>query len=63
MRFANVPAPAPERRAPATDFLRRLIGAATASEAAVQAAPSLAPAQLEDLPRDLDQRVRLVGEW
>ena len=64
MRFANVPVPPPERRAPASDFLRRLIGAAVIPDATLQAsAPTLQPLQPEDLPRDLDQRVRLIGEW
>jgi hypothetical protein len=62
MRFANVPAPHPDRRAPATDLLRRLLGAAV-TPASQTASPSLQPLRPEDLPRDLDQRVRLVGEW
>jgi len=63
MRFANVPVPPPERRAPATDFLRRLIGAAVVPGAVLQTSSPPQSLRPEDLPCDLDQRVRLVGEW
>lgn len=43
--------------APATDLLRRLFGA----DLLVQARPA-AEAEAE-IPFDLDQRVRLAGEW
>jgi hypothetical protein len=58
MRFAAVVIqPKPPQRAPAAEFLRRLVAGA----------PLLPPppqqAQPQDLPADLDQRVRLIGEW
>lgn len=59
MRFAavNVPAKQPEAvRTPAADFIRRLVAGPGADR---QAAPVKAP----ETPLDLDQRVRLVGEW
>lgn len=57
MRFAAVPLPKIEPpRSPAADFVRKLLGAQKTA-----GAPT-APAQA-DLPADLDQRVRLVGEW
>jgi hypothetical protein len=59
MRFAAVivpPQPAPQR-APAAEFLRRLV----AGEPLSQAFPANPPSH--ELPADLDQRVRLVGEW
>ena len=60
MRFAAVVVPpkAPQR-APATGLLRRLV----AGEPLLRnplAEPRPTP---KDLPADLDQRVRLVGEW
>jgi hypothetical protein len=56
MRFAAIPLPKTEPvRSPAAEFVRRLIGAETA--ASPQPAPQAEP------PVDLDQRVRLVGEW
>lgn len=60
MRFANVPPRISHERAPAAEFLRRLIGApapgATTRQPQVQQ-------RADEPPRDLDQRVRLVGEW
>jgi hypothetical protein len=59
MRFAAVVVPqqpAPQR-APAAEFLRRLVAGEPLSQA-LHAEP-----HLHDLPADLDQRVRLVGEW
>lgn len=54
MRFAAVPLPKAEpQRSPAAEFVRKLLGAEKAAM----------PAQAEPLPADLDQRVRLVGEW
>jgi hypothetical protein len=46
----------PERNA-ASEYLRRLMQV----PAAPRAEP--VPARSEELPADLDQRVRLVGEW
>ncbi len=61
MRFANVQRTAQQQplaqRGFAVEFMRRLTGSRPADKpAAVLAAP-------QDLPADLDQRVRLVGEW
>ena len=57
MRFAAVTMPKVEpQRSPAAEFVRRLV-----SGEALQAAP--AQAKPADPPADLDQRVRLVGEW
>lgn len=58
MRFAHMPPSKPEPRTPAADFLRRLLAndPARAEEAPLQPAS-------QDAPLDLDQRVRLVGEW
>jgi hypothetical protein len=56
MRFASVPLPRTEQqRSPAAEFVRKLLG-----EPAVP--PQPAQAQPEP-PVDLDQRVRLAGEW
>ena len=55
MRFAAVPLPKTEPpRSPAAEFVRKLLG--DKPQAPV-------PAQAEPVPADLDQRVRLVGEW
>ena len=55
MRFASVPLPKAEpQRSPAAEFVRKLLGGE-------KAVPVTAPA--EQVPADLDQRVRLVGEW
>ena len=56
MRFAAVPLEKFEPRSPAAEFVRKLLGA----EKPLAQQP--APAQAEP-PVDLDQRVRLVGEW
>jgi hypothetical protein len=57
MRFASVPLPKAEpQRSPAAEFVRKLLG----GEKAVQPPP---PAAAETVPPDLDQRVRLLGEW
>jgi len=54
MRFASVPLPKSEQpRSPAAEFVRKLLG-----DKPVQPQP----AQPEP-PADLDQRVRLLGEW
>ncbi len=60
MRFsAAIQSPLPLRTPAAADFLRRLV---TGKPAPAQA-PQAAQVRVEDLPADLDQRVRLVGEW
>jgi len=59
MRFSAAIQPQQPLRAPAAaEFIRRLV-------AGVQqpAQPQPAPRRAEDLPADLDQRVRLIGEW
>ena len=57
MRFASVPLAQPsEPRSPAAEFVRKLIGAKPE-------APVLPPQAPQELPADLDQRVRLIGEW
>jgi hypothetical protein len=58
MRFAAVTVPVkPPQRAPAAQLLRRLVAGESLTR------PLLAEPQLQELPVDLDQRVRLVGEW
>jgi hypothetical protein len=59
MRFAavNVPKQQPQRTS-ATELLIRRIAL---GEPLPPAQP--APVRQQDLPADLDQRVRLVGEW
>ncbi|MEJ6021000.1 hypothetical protein [Ramlibacter sp. PS4R-6] len=58
MRFAAVPLPKTEpTRSPAAEFVRKLLGGEKAL------LPQQAPALGEPPPADLDQRVRLVGEW
>jgi hypothetical protein len=57
MRFAAVVQPQPPERAPASELLRRLIAGEPLTRT-----PATTP-RPEDLPTDLDQRVRLVGEW
>jgi hypothetical protein len=58
MRFANVIVPSkPQQRAPAAELLRRLVAGESLTR------PPLTEPQPQDLPADLDQRVRLVGEW
>ena len=55
MRFASVPLPKSEQRSPAAEFVRKLLGEK----------PQQPPqqGQAEPPPVDLDQRVRLAGEW
>ena len=56
MRFAAVPTPPADPRSPAAEFVRKLLGAdKPAQQPPAQAQP--------EPPADLDQRVRLVGEW
>jgi hypothetical protein len=58
MRFAAVIIPSqPQQRAPAAEFLRRLMAGESLAR------PASPEPQLHDLPADLDQRVRLIGEW
>ena len=58
MRFAAVVIqPKLPQRTPAAEFLRRLVAGEP-----LLLAPADPPAP-QDLPADLDQRVRLVGEW
>jgi hypothetical protein len=57
MRFAAVPLPKVEQRSPAAEFVRKLLGAEK------PAAPQPSQAQPGEPPIDLDQRVRLLGEW
>jgi hypothetical protein len=47
----------PQRNAAVTELLRRFLSAPPLLRA------ERAPVRLEELPADLDQRVRLVGEW
>lgn len=57
MRFAAVTMPKTEpRRSPAVEFVRRLVGGDKAPAPPAQA-------QAAGPPADLDQRVRLLGEW
>jgi hypothetical protein len=57
MRFAAVAMPKTEPRcSPAVEFVRRLVGADKQLTAPAEAKPA-------EPPVDLDQRVRLVGEW
>jgi hypothetical protein len=54
MRFAAMPMPkSSEPRSPAAEFVRRLLGEKVPPQ----------PSQAELPPADLDQRVRLIGEW
>jgi hypothetical protein len=58
MRFASVPMPKSEpQRSPAAEFVRKLLS----GDQPLQQLP--VPASQEGVPADLDQRVRLVGEW
>jgi hypothetical protein len=59
MRFsAAIQSQQPLRNAAATDLLRRLL-----TSPVPQAKPAPAPIERDLAPLDLDQRVRLVGEW
>ncbi len=56
MRFAAVTMPKSEpQRSPAIEFVRRLMGS--------DRMPAAAAKPADPPPIDLDQRVRLVGEW
>ncbi len=58
MRFAAITRPKQlPVRAPAVDFVRRIVAGELRDQAPV------APARQVEVPADLDQRVRLVGEW
>ena len=57
MRFAAVPLPKVEQRSPAAEFVRKLLGAEKSG------LPHPSQAQPAEPPIDLDQRVRLLGEW
>jgi hypothetical protein len=57
MRFAAVTMPKNEpQRSPAAEFVRRLVQGDKFQPTAPEAKPA-------EPPPDLDQRVRLVGEW
>jgi hypothetical protein len=59
MRFSAAIQPQqPLRNVAATDLLRRLL-----STPVPQSEPAPAPLERDLAPLDLDQRVRLVGEW
>jgi len=59
MRFSAAIQPKQPLRTPAAaELIRRLVS----GEPQLQRAPS-APQHKDELPADLDQRVRLVGEW
>ena len=57
MRLPAVQPKQPQRTGAAAELLRRLLSAPPLPN--VQTAPP----RVQDLPADLDQRVRLVGEW
>lgn len=58
MRFSAAIQPQqPLRKTTAPDFIRRIVS----GQLPEQKHP--APVLVDDLPADLDQRVRLVGEW
>jgi hypothetical protein len=58
MRFSAAIQPVqPLRTSTAPDFIRRIVS----GQLPAQQEP--APVRVDDLPADLDQRVRLVGEW
>lgn len=60
MRFSAAIQPEHPLRTPAVaDVIRRLMS--SQSQPAPHAEP--APPRADDLPVDLDQRVRLIGEW
>ncbi|WP_158513888.1 hypothetical protein [Ramlibacter tataouinensis] len=58
MRFAAVSPRTPETRPSAAEVVRRLVGGEGKSAEAQQDAK-----KSPEPPLDLDQRVRLVGEW
>jgi hypothetical protein len=57
MRFPAVQIPQPKRPSQAADFVRRLVTPPPLPQERND------PAKRQDLPVDLDQRVRLIGEW
>jgi len=58
MRFsAAIQPPSPLRTPAVAETVRRLVSRELAPR------PQPAPPHAEDLPLDLDQRVRLIGEW
>lgn len=58
MRFSAAIKPKQPLRTPAvTEFVKKLV----ANEPVAHAEP--APPRADELPVDLDQRVRLIGEW
>jgi hypothetical protein len=58
MRFSAAIQPKQPLRTPAvTDVIRRLVSSETPARSEAR------PLHAEDLPLDLDQRVRLIGEW
>jgi hypothetical protein len=58
MRFsAAIQPPTPLRSNAAAEFMRKLVTGTTKPQ------PAPMPVRYEELPADLDQRVRLVGEW
>jgi hypothetical protein len=58
MRFSAAIQPKQPLRAPAAaELIRRLVSGEP------QLRPQPAPVRTDELPADLDQRVRLVGEW
>ena len=60
MRFAAVVVPRkPSQHAAPAELLRRLV----AGESLLRTPSAQPQPALKDLPADLDQRVRLVGEW
>lgn len=63
MRFAAVIRLAQQQsvRAPAPDFVRRIMSGELRSTAAAPA--TVSPSVGTPEPVDLDQRVRLIGEW
>ena len=59
MRFSAAIQPQQPLHLPAAaEFIRRLV-----SSAPVAQPQAAAPVRTEELPADLDQRVRLIGEW
>jgi len=62
MRFAALTMPTTEPpRSPAVEFVRRLVGADNLPRSTPEVKP--VEAKQADPPMDLDQRVRLAGEW
>ena len=58
MRFSAAIQPQqPLRTTTASDFIRRIVSGQLPQQ------PQAEPMRADDLPADLDQRVRLVGEW